>query len=172
MLTLAAPLSHAQSDVAIAKRATDLRDTPGDAGRKIRPLAASTPLLRLGPRQGPWVQVRTERGDTGWLHMFDVGAAGGASQGGVGTDLRNLSTPFQRNRPSATVTATSTVGIRGLGEEDLARAQPNPKAVMQMEALRTDAGAARQFARHAALAPRSVGELPAPSFFSLPGGGE
>jgi len=163
VLALACAPLHAQSDAAIAKRATDLRDAPADTGRTIEPLPARTPLTRLGPRQGPWVQVRTPQGRTGWLHMFDIGAAGGASQGsGAASGLRDLSNIFNRSNAGATVTATSTVGIRGLGEEDLARAQPNLRAVVQMEALRADAGAAQQFARHAALAPRSVGELPAP----------
>ena len=165
VLALAASPLRAQEAV-IAKRATDLRATPADSGQKVEALAEGTPLTRLGPRQGPWVQVRTQQGKTGWLHMFTVGVAGGAGQGS--SVLRDPSNVLNRGAQGATVTATSTVGIRGLGEEDLARAQPNLRAVTQMENQRVDAGAARQFARGAALNARNIGDLPAPSLFSPP----
>ncbi len=167
LLALACPAVLAQSETGVAKRATDLRDTPADSGRKIEALAAGTPLTHLGPRQGPWVQVRTRQGRAGWLHMFDIGAGGGATQGGSAAGgLRDLGNLFNRNPQGSTVTATSTVGIRGLGQEDIARAQPNVRAVAQMERLRVDAGSAQQFARGAALTATPVADLPGP------GGGE
>lgn len=172
MLAMTAAPLHAQTEPVVAKRATDLRDAPAETGRRLEALPASTPLTRLGPRQGPWVQVRTPQGRTGWLHMFDVGVAGGAAQGGgTSNGLRTFSNVFNRSAQNSTVTATSTVGIRGLGAEDIANAQPNLRAVAQMETLRIDAGTAQQFARAAALSPRSVGDLPAPGMFSNPGGG-
>ena len=58
--------------------------------------------------------------------------------------------------------ATSTLGIRGLGAENLNNAQPNIAAVAQVQALRIDATQARQFAAGASLAVRSVEPLPVP----------
>ena len=62
-----------------------------------------------------------------------------------------------------TVTATSTLGIRGLGAQDLARSQPNLGAVDQADALRLDGDQARQFASSAALSRRQVDALPEPA---------
>lgn len=163
LLALACTPLWAQGYAVVAKRATDLRDMPADSGRRVESLVAGAPLTHLGPRQGAWVQVRTDRGRAGWLHMFDIGATGGASQGGSAAGgLRDLGNLFNRQPPGSTVTATSTVGIRGLGEEDIARAQPNVRAVALMERQRLDAGSAQQFARGAALVARPVADLPAP----------
>ncbi|HEY1226346.1 MAG TPA: SH3 domain-containing protein, partial [Ramlibacter sp.] len=62
-----------------------------------------------------------------------------------------------------TTASTSTIGIRGLGAEDLAQAQPDVQAVARMEALRQSDNDARQFARRAQLTPVSVEPLPEPS---------
>jgi hypothetical protein len=59
--------------------------------------------------------------------------------------------------------ATSTVGIRGLGAEDLANAQPNLAAVAQADANRANAAQARQFAGSASLGSRQVEPLPTPA---------
>jgi len=156
---------HAQTESVIVKQASELRAAPGE-GAAIEKLAAQTPLTRLGPRQGPWVQVRSAQNKTGWVHMFDIGTAGGASQGGntATGGLRNVTNFLSKGTQNTTTTATSTVGIRGLGEEDLAKAQPNIRAVGNMEAHRVDAGSARQFAAGAQLVARQVDDLPEPLF--------
>jgi hypothetical protein len=59
--------------------------------------------------------------------------------------------------------STSTVGIRGLGAEDLANAQPNLAAVAQADANRANAAQARQFAGGASLSSRQVEPLPVPA---------
>jgi hypothetical protein len=157
-------LVHAQTEALLVKRAVELREAPGDSSRSLAALAARTPVTRSGARQGAWIQVRTAEGGSGWLHMFDVGSAASAAPAGAGASaLRGLSSFFNKgSAQGGTVTATSTVGIRGLGAEDLARAQPNPAAVVQAETLRQDADQARQFAVSAALSSRVVDPLPVP----------
>lgn len=164
-LLLTSTLAHAQSDAVLLKRATELREAPGENTRSLAALAARTPLARSGPRQGAWIQVRTAEGTSGWVHMFDVGSAATAEAPGAGTTaLRGLTSFFNRgSAQGGTNTATSTVGIRGLGAEDLARSQPNMAAVTQADALRLDADQARQFASGAALVSRPVEALPAPA---------
>ena len=44
-------------------------------GRSLAALPAQTAVTRTEQRQGPWVQVRTAAGDTGWVHLFDLGPA-------------------------------------------------------------------------------------------------
>jgi hypothetical protein len=164
VLALASPLALAQGEAAVTRRATELREAPASSGRSLAALPAQSPLTRLGERQGPWVQVRTEAGATGWLHLFDVGPATSAAGNMASGALRGITSLFAKGGPSSAVTVpTSTIGVRGLGAEDLARAQPDPAAVGHMESLRQNENQARAFARAAALRPVAVDALPAPS---------
>ena len=160
-----------QGEPAMLKRATELRDAPADSGRSLASLPAQEPLTRLGEREGGWIRVRTGGGVAGWVHMFDVGpvgfgsgAVGNPAAGGnpLSSGLRGLSNMFGGGSPSPRV-ATSTIGLRGLEAEDLARATPNLNAVGQMERLRQGEGEARQFAADAALVAATVPALPAPT---------
>jgi Bacterial SH3 domain len=170
LLCLAAALPGWAQEAAVTKRATQLRETPGDSGRGLAALPADAPLTRLNERQGPWVQVRTAAGATGWVHLFDIGpAAGGASAPGgsnvVGGALRGVTGLFGG---TTTQQRGTTAGIRGLGAEDLAQAQPNLGAVTRMEALRQSEAEARSFGSGAALQPVAVEPLPAPARLSAP----
>jgi hypothetical protein len=160
----AAVQAQPQGEAVLIKRAAQLRDGPGDAARSLAPLPVQTSVTRLGDRQGAWIKVRMADGTSGWVHMFDITAA--STQSGAGTGaLRSLSSFFNKGSaqaPGGTV-ATSTVGIRGLGAEDLANAQPNLAAVAQADANRVNAAQARQFAGSASLSSRQVEPLPAPA---------
>lgn len=164
-LLLGSSLACAQTDTVLLKRATELREAPGENSRSLAALAVRTPLARSGARQGAWIQVRTAEGTSGWVHMFDVGSAATTEAPGAGANaLRGLSSFFNRgSAQGGAATATSTVGIRGLGAEDLARSQPNMAAVAQADTLRVDVDQARQFASGAALVSRPVEALPAPA---------
>jgi hypothetical protein len=109
------------------------------------------------------MRVKTEAGQTGWVHMFDVGTVAAPSTMGSAASgaLRGLSNFFNRSSTPSTTTATSTVGIRGLGAEDIANAQPNMQALAQAESQRADAQQATRFAAEAQLAVRAVDPLPA-----------
>ena len=170
-----------QDEPAMMKRPAELRDAPSDSGRNLAALPAQEPVTRLGARQGAWIQVQNRGGISGWVHMFDVGPAG--MGGGAGTSapsggnaltggLRGLSNLLSGGRaaPPPRV-STSTIGIRGLEAEDLARAQPNLNAVGQMERLRLNETEARQFATDAALVAATVPALLAPGWTSSPQGG-
>lgn len=168
---LAAP-AQAQ-DGAVIKRATELRESPTESSASLGALAADSSVARTGERKGSWIKVRTPQGTAGWVHMFDVGAQSGAApaSGNAATGgLRSLGGLFGGNSGSTT-TATSTVGIRGLGAEDIANAQPNPAAVSQAEKLRVNADQARQFAGTAALRAQNVEPLPEPPRPTPSGGG-
>lgn len=172
-----APLAgtaHAQ-EAAVVKRATQLRDSPAESGASVAPLEANTVVTRSSERKGPWTKVSTPQGASGWVHMFDLGPQSGsasASNNTATSGMRGLGGLFGGNNGGST-TATSTVGIRGLGAEDIAKAQPNPAAVGQAEGMRVNADQARQFASNAALQPRTVAPLaepPRPSSSSGSGG--
>lgn len=164
-LLLALALPAAAQEAAVTRRATELRETPAETGRSLATLPAQAPVTRMNERQGPWVRARAQNGATGWLHLFDVAPATTAPRadagGGnaVGDALRGVTGMFSR---PATATATNAAGIRGLGAEDLARAQPDTAAVARMEALRQNEADARSFADRVALRPVVVESLPAP----------
>lgn len=159
--------AQAQSDALITKRAAELRDGPTDGARSLASLPSQTSVTRLALRQGPWLQVKTAAGQTGWVHMFDIGTLPSQSTAGstAAGALRGLSNFFNRGSAQGgnNTAATSTVGIRGLGAEDLANAQPNTQAVSQMEGLRADAAQATRFASEAAWVARAVEPLPEPA---------
>ncbi len=168
-LALVAGASHAQ-EAAVVKRATQLRDSPADNGASVAPLEANTVVTRSSERKGPWTKVSTPQGATGWVHMFDLGPQSGAaanSNNSAAGGLRGLGGLFGGNSGSTT-TATSTVGIRGLDAEDIAKAQPNPAAVGRVEGMRVNADQARQFASSASLHARDVPAMAQPA---LPSGG-
>lgn len=168
-LALVAGAAHAQ-EAAVVKRATQLRDSPADNGASLAPLEANTVVTRSSERKGPWTKVSTPQGATGWVHMFDLGPQSGAaanSNNSAAGGLRGLGGLFGGNSGSTT-TATSTVGIRGLDAEDIAKAQPNPAAVGRVEGMRVNADQARQFASSASLHARDVPAMAQPA---LPSGG-
>jgi hypothetical protein len=155
-------------EAAVTRRATDLRDTPSDTGRSLAALPAQAPVTRTDQRQGPWVQVRTAQGATGWVHLFDLGpatttAAGDGGGSVVGGALRGVGSLFGGGSAANPATTSTTAGIRGLGAEDLAQAQPDTAAVKQMDGLRPSDADVRGFAERAAWKPVPVDPLPAPA---------
>ncbi|RYX94629.1 MAG: SH3 domain-containing protein [Comamonadaceae bacterium] len=162
--------AQAQSEAVLTKRPAQLRDAPGDSSRSLATLALQTPLTRVGERQGGWIKVRMADGSNGWVHMFDVAPvnapANATVAGNAGTTaLRGITSFFTKagTPPNPSNMPISTVGIRGLGAEDIANAQPNPQAVAMADSARLDAAQARQFAAGAPLVARAVTPLPAPA---------
>jgi hypothetical protein len=149
-------------EAGVTRRAVDLRESPADAGRSIASLPAQAPVTRLPERKGPWVQVRTAAGATGWLHLFDVAPASApAADGASSNPLRGVANLFGGSR--ATTAPTNAAGIRGLDREDLARAEPDAAAVSRMEAARQGEADVRSFARRAGWQPTAVEPLPEPA---------
>lgn len=168
LLGLAAALPAAAQDAAMTKRDTELREAPGEAAARVKPLPAQTVVTRLPDRSGPWVQVRLADGATGWLHLFDLGpTSGGAStaapaeSSGSGL-LRGMTNLLGRGTGASNTTSTSASGIRGLDKADIQRAQPNLAAVTEVEGQRLAEAQARDFAARARLQAVPVDPLPAP----------
>lgn len=155
---------HAQEEATI-KRPTQLRSAPGDAAASVAELAANATVMRTLQRQGAWVQVRSESGVTGWVHMFDIGTP--VRENTAAQALRTLRN--QAGSGSSVSVATATVGIRGLGEGDVSRATAGgPRAssfgnLNQAGRLRANADSARAFATAAALQARKVEALTVPA---------
>jgi hypothetical protein len=181
------PAGAQQAEPAVLKRPAQLRELPAETARSLAALPAQEAVTRLGARQGLWIQVQTRAGVAGWVHRFDVGpaaadaaagsaapAASSAPAGGsvVTGSLRGLTNFLRGSNAPPPHTATSTIGIRGLDAEDLARARPDLDAVGRMEQLRLGESGARQFAAQAALVAATVPPLPAPAAVRSPQGGD
>ena len=161
-----APAAWAQSDALIVKRSSELRNAPGNTAPIVATLPAQTAITRLPARQGPWLQVRTDAGATGWLHLFDVGspnAPSSVSNSAAGA-LRGLGNFLGggSKQPARTSTSTATIGIRGLTSEDISQAQPNIAALTQVDAFRVNTQQAKKFGADSALRVEDVAALQAP----------
>lgn len=101
-------------------------------------------------RQGAWVQIRAGTA-TGWLYSFNVRFTTAAGSGdGAGSVLGRVFGPRQR------VSVTSTIGIRGLDEEDLKQARFDGGQVQQLD---TYAASREQAEAHAGEAGLSAGRV-------------
>ena len=96
-------------------------------------------------RQGAWVQVRSGT-VTGWLYSFNVRFGATAASGdGSGAVLGRIFGPRQR------VSVTSTIGIRGLDEEDLKQARFDGGQMQQLEGFAASREQAESHAGEAGL---------------------
>lgn len=79
-------------------------------------------------RQGAWVQIKSGA-VTGWLYSFNVrfGAVNPGGGAGAGSALGRVFGPRQQ------VNVTATIGIRGLGEEDLKQAHFDEGQMRQLD---------------------------------------
>ena len=153
-IMLAAVLLAAAS--AAAQQVTLERDSPLYAEPRLD--APQVTRLKLGAtgevvgKQGAWLNLKTPDG-TGWLFSFNVRfqrqQAGAGDSGASSTAGRLFG-----SRRSASV--TSTIGIRGIKEEDLKQASFNADQMKRLESYAATKEAAERRAHATGLAPASV----------------
>jgi len=150
------------ADEWVLKRDVSLRKKAGDAEAVLVDLKAQSRLKRTGNRQAAWIEVKTDNGLLGWVHMFDLQSApAGAAGSQTASALRSVGSLASGGDKGKAV--TTVAGIRGLDATDLAKAAPDPNAVAAAERLRVSDVQAREFAGRAKLIAREVAELPAPA---------
>lgn len=117
--------------------------------------AATVATVRKGVRgeslgkSGIWVNIKTAEG-TGWVFTFNLRyGERAAGSGDLAAAGRLVS-----GRPSTGV--VSTIGIRGLSEEDLQKAAFNANEMRRLDAFAAPADAAQRRAEEAGLAAASV----------------
>ena len=120
--------------------------------------ASQVTQLKLGAtgevigKQGAWLNLKTP-GGSGWLFSFNVrfpSQQAGAGDSGAGSAAGRLFGP-RRN-----VSVTSTIGIRGIEEEDLRQASFSADQMKRLESYAATKQAAERRARATGLAPASV----------------
>jgi len=114
-------------------------------------------------KSGVWLNVKAPDA-TGWVFSFNVrftpkasAAAGEPAAGGGGSALGRLFGPRR------SVSVTSTIGIRGLEEEDLKQARFDGEQMRQLAEYAASKEAAEERARSSGLAPVKVDYLDAKS---------
>lgn len=107
-------------------------------------------------KQGVWLNLKTAAG-TGWLFSFSVRfePQGAEGSSGTGSALGRVFGP-RRN-----VSVTSTIGVRGIEEEDLKGATFSAEQMQLLDGYAASREAAEQRARSAGLSAMSVEYLDA-----------
>lgn len=146
---------------AAAQQVTLERDSP----LYSEPRLESAPVTQLKQgasgdvvgKEGGWLNLRTPAG-TGWLFSFNVRFPSQKADGsdtGSGAALGRVFGPRRRS------SVTSSIGIRGLEEEDLKQATFDARQMKLLDDHATTRQAAEQGARAAGLAPTKVDYLDA-----------
>lgn len=145
LLALALPaVAVAATQAGTTTRPAELRATPVASGKLVKNLPVNSKLDVL-KRVGGWYQVKTAEGSEGWVRMWLVRFS--AASGTFGRDSVAV---LGSGRSGSTYT-TATTGVRGLSEEELQNARPNPAAVAALDRLAVAPDDARGFARQGAL---------------------
>lgn len=142
------------ADVGFTVRPTEVKDKPFGDAAGVGQLAENT-RVDLVERQTSWVQVKAPAAK-GWVRMlslrFDPPAKSGKAAGnGLGA-LFNVS---QAGRGSS----VATTGVKGITEEGLRRAAPNPDALRQVTEYQASQDEARSFAADGGLQAQALDYL-------------
>ena len=143
-----------------------LRSGPDLSADKVGALKQGE-LLTIQMRSANWMKVSTSNHVSGWVDMLDVKLVSAGWRKRASGFFRWLGGGRQRG---AATEGMITVGIRGIevdGSVDtaasslvnLARAEPNYTALVELEAYQVDQQTAADYAREQQLVPRQVGPL-------------
>jgi len=152
VLALAAWLAYAEPAVTI--KSVDLKAQAASDAKTVATLPMNT-QVELVKREGAWVQL-SSGSDLGWAKLFDIrlaGASTGPSKGG-GNQLGQVLGLASGQRG-----ASVTTGVRGLDEQTLARASPNPQEFAKLVGFQATKEQAQAFAAAGKLAPKEVALL-------------
>jgi hypothetical protein len=139
---------------AAAQQVTLERDSPLYAEPRLE--SAQVTQLKQGAggevvgKQGAWLNVKTPAG-TGWLFSFNVRFQSQKAEGGEGSSALGRMFGPRRN-----VNVTSTIGVRGLDEQDLRQASFSADQMKLFDDYVATRQAAEDTARATGLAPVQV----------------
>lgn len=130
-------------------RADELKAMPFIDAATSAKVAANQQVTIIG-RKGGWIEVQAG-GQTGWLRMLNVrlAAASGPAQGQANVRAASLLRTGSSGK-------TVTTGIKGLGEEDLQNASPDPAQVAKMADFAVPAAEASDNAHASGLVEQQV----------------
>ena len=134
-------------------RSTEIKQQPFSDAATVATLSEKASVNILS-RQGGWVRITSESGN-GWVRMLSLRSdSTAAKQGDSGLQsLLNVG----RSGSSGITVAT---GVRGLSEEDLKNAHPNPREFEKLQNYAVNKAKAEKFARDAKLKTQQLDYLP------------
>jgi hypothetical protein len=135
-------MAHA-AETAYLVRATELKAKPFVDAVTLATLEEQSKVDVL-TRQASWMQIKAAAG-TGWVKMLSLRMGNPGAQPAKSGDsglgkLFNLATTGSSG-------STVTTGVRGLSEEKLKNAQPNPEAFKAMQGYAAQKDEAQKFAK-------------------------
>lgn len=139
--------------LAYTVRSTEIKQQPFSDAVTVAKLKEKSSVDILS-RQGGWVRITSEGGN-GWVKMLSLRSdTTAAKQGDSGLQsMLNVG----RSGSSGLTVAT---GVRGLSEEDLKNAHPNPHELEKMKGFAANKAQAEKFAHDAKLKTRQLDYLP------------
>jgi hypothetical protein len=151
---LIATHSHA-AQTGITRDAVELRAAPYSDANLVTSLPTQTKVEILG-RRGGWIKLNVEAYGQGWVPLHKVRLGDSAQRdrssfSGLSMLWRSASTG--RSGASGLVAAT---GIRGMDDEDITGAVPDPQAVKSLDAFQASNAEARAHAVSAGLKQQNV----------------
>jgi hypothetical protein len=130
-------------------RSGELKAMPFIDAATSAKVAANQNVSIVG-RKGGWVQVQAN-GQTGWLRMLNVRLKAGSRPAPGQANVRAASL-LRTNSSGKTV----TTGIKGLGEEDLQNAAPDPAQLAELAGFAVSASEASANAQASGLVEQQV----------------
>ena len=149
--TLTAPVYAWQ--VAYTVRSTEIKKLPYSDAATVGKLDEKS-SVNVMSRQGGWVKITSAKGN-GWVRMLSLRGDSTAKKSGD-TGLQSLINVGR----SGSSGITMTTGVRGLSEEDLKNAQPNPEEFEKLQKYAVNKARAEKFARDAKLKTQQLDYLP------------
>jgi len=158
MLLALLPLAAQGGEAGYATREVELRAEPV-AGASVVATLAKGEKFEITGEEKAWVQVKAGS-RSGWTLLFYVMKGEppqGVSAGRTMSELWNLGTDRDKGQ------ITSTIGVRGIDEEQLRAAHFDAEELRRLESLGLPKEAGDAFAKEGALAARQVNYLAEPA---------
>ena len=137
-----------QAEPATLVRATQLKQEPATDAATVGQLAENAAVDAL-ERRGGWTRVKSASGE-GWVKMLAL-RYGALAKGGD-TGVQQL---FNAARTGSSGTQVTT-GVRGLDDEKISTARPNPAELRKLEGFAVPASASAEFAERGPLKAQNV----------------
>ncbi len=153
LLLLVVSSSAWAGDAAYTIRATELKAKPYGDAQTLRSLPPRTKVEVL-KRQSSWTQVKAGT-TSGWVKMLSLQLEASATGRRSDNGLSALFNVAATGRGGSTV----TTGVRGLSEEQLKTAQPNPQALRAAKKYAVSRSEAERFAEEGKLQSHDVSYL-------------
>jgi len=146
------------AEVAYTVRAIEMKQEPLTDAATLASLSEKSPVEIL-QRQGGWARIKSASA-SGWVRLLSLRFSPASGEGQKGDSGIKSLFNVALTGSSGTVVAT---GVRGLSEEDLKNAQPNPQELKKMRSYAANKSEALEFSRKVKLAPQSIDFVPAPT---------